>query len=296
VTEMEEELGEIRTSDGRLVAFSRYGPTDGHRVMFHYGTPGTRQVGPRLIRALERQGAQMLVFDRPGYGASTRWAGRRVADVVTDVTALADLHGWDRFAVWGGSGGGPHALACAALLSDRVERCASVVGPAPYGASGLDWFDGMSPGNVEEFTRALEGEDSYRPLVERLAREAVEAARAGEVSIPAEYGLPEADLAALRARIGDPGHLDRIIAAHTDGVDGWVDDCMAMTRPWGFDLGEIRVPISIWYGPDDVLCPRGHAEWLLSHVRGAERHELPHGHMLEEDDLDAIFSWVLGDG
>jgi pimeloyl-ACP methyl ester carboxylesterase len=289
---MIEESGEVRRDDGRMVAFSRYGPADGRRVVFHYGTPGTRHVGPRMTAVLERQGVEMLVLDRPGYGASTRWKGRRVADVVADVVSVADLHDWDRFAVWGGSGGGPHALACAAALPDRVERCASVVGPAPFDAAGLDWFEAMSPGNVEEFSRAAEGEDSYRPLVERLAREAVEAVRAGEVPISADYELPDSDQASLRARLGDPGHLDRTIAAHTHGVDGWIDDCIAMTRPWGFDPESIRVPVSIWYGPEDVLCPRGHAEWLLAHVPGSERRELPHGHVLDDAELDAIYGWL----
>ena len=181
---MDEESGEFHASDGRLVTFSRYGPVGGHKVVGHNGTPGTRHLGPRMTAALERHGVQMLVLDRPGYGTSSRWPGRRVADVVTDVQALADRQAWDRFAVWGGSGGGPHALACAGLLAGRVTRCASVVGPAPYGSDGLDgldWFGGMSPGNVEEFSRALEGEDSYRPLVEELAQEAVDAAQAGQV-------------------------------------------------------------------------------------------------------------------
>jgi hypothetical protein len=99
--------------------------------------------------------------------------------------------------VWGA----PHALACAALLPDRVRRGDSVVGPAPFDAEGLDWFAGMSAGNVEEFTRARLGEAAYRPLVERLAREAVASVEAGQVQIPGDYDLPEADLEALRGRL-----------------------------------------------------------------------------------------------
>lgn len=293
---MAERSGEFQSLDGRRVAFSRYGPDGGRPVLFHYGSPGTRHLGPRMVDAVERHGVRLLVLERPGYGASTRRPGRSIADVVADAAALVEMQGWERFSVWGGSGGGPHALACASLLAARVERCASVVGPAPQDADGLNWFDGMSPGNVEEFTLARQGEAAYRPLVERLAREAVDAARAGEVSIPTDYALPEADLAALRSRIADPGHLERTVAAHTDGVDGWIDDCIAMTRPWGFDPGGIAVPVSIWYGPDDVLCPRGHAEWLLSRIPGSERHELPHGHILEAGDLDAIYSWLAVDG
>ena len=234
----------------------------------------------------------MLIVDRPGYGGSGRCAGRRIADVVVDVVAATELHGWDRFAIWGGSGGGPHALACAALLGDRVERCASVVGPAPYDAEGLDWFDGMSPGNVEEFSRVLEGEAAFRPLVERLSREAIEAIRAEALPLSADYELPESDRAALRARLSDPGNRDRMVATFS-GVDGWIDDCIAMTTPWGFDPTAITVPVSVWYGSGDALCPTGHSEWLVRNVPGAERHELPGGHVLDDAALDAIHAWLV---
>jgi pimeloyl-ACP methyl ester carboxylesterase len=126
-------------------------------MLFHYGTPGVRLLSPQAVGAAVRCGVRLLVPDRPGYGGSSRRPGRRVADVVEDIVQLADALGWDRFATWGGSGGAPHALACAALLPDRVRRCASVVGPAPFDADRLDWFAGMSAGNVEEFTRALGG-------------------------------------------------------------------------------------------------------------------------------------------
>ena len=116
---MIEESGEFRSADGRRVPFSRYGQAAGRRVVFHYGTPGTRHLSERATNVLARQGAQILVLDRPGYGESSRQPGRGVADVVDDVAMVADLHGWDRFAVWGGSGGGPHALACASLLAER---------------------------------------------------------------------------------------------------------------------------------------------------------------------------------
>jgi len=246
-----------------------------------------------MTGAVERHGVRLVVLDRPGYGTSTRWPGRTVADVVTDVRAFADREGWDQFAVWGASGGGPHALACGVLLAGRVTRCASVVGPAPYGAAGLDWFDGMAPGNVEEFSRALEGEDAYRPLVERLAQEAVDAAHNRQLPASLASELAEADIAALRMRMEDEGYLERILAANRDGVDGWIDDCIAFTRPWGIDPSAIDVPVSIWYGRQDVLCPRNHAEWLLSNIPKAERHELPKGHLLDDEALDALYGWLL---
>jgi pimeloyl-ACP methyl ester carboxylesterase len=288
-----EESGEYRASDGRLVTYSLFGPADGRPVVFHNGTPGSRHLGPRMTRTVERHGVRLLVLDRPGYGTSSRSPGRSVADVVTDVQAVIDRLGWSHFAVWGASGGGPHALACAGLLADRVTSCASVVGPAPYPAQGFDWFEGMSPGNVEEFSRALEGEDSYRPLVERLAKEAVDAAQVGEVPASLASELPEADIAAIRTRMEDEGYVDRVLAANRDGVDGWVDDCIAFTMPWGVDPSAIDVPVSVWYGRDDVLCPRNHSEWLLSNIPNAERHELPHGHLLDDEALDAIYARLL---
>jgi pimeloyl-ACP methyl ester carboxylesterase len=290
--ETQQRHGEFRTPDGRTVAYCHYGPSSGARVVFHYGTPGTMHLPPRVLDVLERTGVQLLVMDRPGYGGSTRHPGRRVVDVVDDVVQLVDHHEWQRFAVWGGSGGGPHALACAASLPDRVERCACVVSPAPFDAPDLDWLAGMSPGNVEEFTRAQEGEESYRPLVERLAREAVTAAQAGQPEVSLAYELPDADLEALRDRVLEAGHLDRTMAAYAEGVDGWIDDCIAFTRPWGIDPTRIETPVSIWYGPDDVLCPRSHAEWLLAHIPNAVREELPGGHLLADQSLERIYRWL----
>lgn len=287
---------ELPMSDGRTLTYCLYGPDDGVPVIFHYGTPGVRLLSPQLVRAAVRRGIRLLVPDRPGYGGSSRRPGRRVVDVVGDVSRLADALGWNRFATWGGSGGAPHALACAALLTDRVRRCASVVSPAPFDAEGLDWFAGMSPGNVEEFTRARSGEAAYRPLVERLAREAVASVEVGELQIPPDYNLPEADLAALRGRLLEPGHPKRTRMAYLGGVDGWIDDIMAMTRSWGFHLSQIDAPVSVWYGPDDALSPRGHAEWLIAHIPGAERRELPTGgHLLDDNDLDSLYAWLTSE-
>jgi pimeloyl-ACP methyl ester carboxylesterase len=262
-------------------------------VFFHNGTPGTRHLAPRMWGAVERHDIELIVMDRPGYGISTRWPGRSVADVVEDVVLVADSRGWGSFAVWGASGGGPHALACAAMATERVERCASVVGPAPFDAAGLDWFEKMSPGNVEELTLARRGEDAYRPLAERLAKDAVAAVQEGRIPLSEEYELPAADIAALQQRLAEPGFVERTMAANAHGVDGWIDDCIAMTRPWGFDPTQITVPVSIWYGPDDVLCPSTHAEWLLAHIPGAERQQLSSGHLLDDDALDAVYRWVL---
>jgi pimeloyl-ACP methyl ester carboxylesterase len=144
----------VRSADGRRLAVKISGHPTGHPVFMLHGTPGSR-VGPfPKTRVLYELGVRLISFDRPGYGGSDRLDSRRVADVVPDVVAIADELNFNRFAVLGRSGGGPDALACAALLPDRVTRVGVLVSLAPWAAEGLDWFAGMTESNVREYTAA----------------------------------------------------------------------------------------------------------------------------------------------
>jgi pimeloyl-ACP methyl ester carboxylesterase len=283
--------GHVEVGD-RRVDFCLYNIGSPRRAVFEYGTPGTRWLSAQLTTAAKSAGFELLAIDRPGYATTSRRCGRRIVDVVDDVSAVLGAVGWDGFAVWGGSGGAPHALAIASRLPDRVSACASVVGLAPYDARGLDWYAGMSPGNVAEFTAAVRGEDAYRPLVERVADEAIATIEAGGIQVAADYELPESDRRALDDRRAEDGYLERMRATYTGGVDGWIDDCIAMTRPWGFDLAEIAVPTSVWYGIDDVLVSRAHAEHLLAAIPHAEGRELSGGHVLDDRDFSAVYEWL----
>lgn len=284
---------EIATPDGRTLHYSLYGPEHGPRVVCHNGTPGTRLLSPSGIELIERLGVRVLIADRPGYGGSTRQPNRRIADVAPDIELIADGHGWETFGTWGGSGGGPHALACAALLPKRVTRCATVGGLAPYGTD-FEWFANMSPGNVEEFKKAIAGEAVYRPLVEQLGRKVLAQVEHGAPAIPLAYGIPASDMDEMRRRLtADPiGLIERTRRAWVDGADGWIDDCIAMVHPWGFDVARIDMPVSVWYGSDDVLSPRGHAEWLIANIREAERRMIPGGHMLADDAFAETLRWA----
>jgi pimeloyl-ACP methyl ester carboxylesterase len=276
----------------RRVEYRLYNRGADRRALFQYGTPGTRWLSPQLIDAARMAGFELLVIDRPGYGGTSRRPGRRVVDVVEDVRTVLDVVNWDRFAVWGGSGGAPHALAIAAGLPDRVTACASVVGLAPYDAPGLDWYAGMSRGNVDEFQAAAQGERAYRPIVERLAIDAMASVEAGGIQVAGDYELPEVDRRALAARHEEDGFLERMDLTYRHGVDGWIDDCIAFTHPWGFELSQITTPTSIWYGPADVLASRAHHEHLLSVVPESSRHELSGGHVLSAADLAAVYDWL----
>lgn len=153
--------------DGRRLRYRSAGDPSGPLVVHHHGTPSSGALLPDWQADAERQGLHLVGVDRSGYAGSTADPGRRMREVVADTLALADHLGAGRFLTWGISGGGPHALACAALAPDRVTAAASVGGPAPYDAAGLDYTAGMGEGNVAEFAAAAEGGSSLRELLER---------------------------------------------------------------------------------------------------------------------------------
>ena len=178
----------------------------------------------------------------------------------------------------GWSGGGPHALACAALLPDRCSAAATLAGVAPREAAGLDWSSGMADENVAEFGAAETSEEALTAFVEGMA------ADLGDVTGPeladALGGLvPEVDRAALEAGLADAlAESFRRAVAH--GVAGWRDDDLAFVRPWGFDLDSIAVPVAVWQGSGDRMVPFGHGQWLAEHVPGAQaRFEPGEGHL-----------------
>jgi len=237
-------------------------------VFLLHGTPGSR-LGPRpRASVLHRLGIRLISFDRPGYGDSDRMAGRRVSDVAADVLAIANDYGLPRrFAVVGRSGGGPHALACAALLPDRVSRAAVLVGLAPHGADGLDWFDGMAQSNVTEFTAAAK---RYEDIVAHT-KAVANAVRADPASLLArlQADLPDSD----RRVVADRGIRSMLLETYAEALRtsayGWVDDAMAFCSPWGFDPASVTVPVLLWHGAHDVFSPASHARWLADRIPSA---------------------------
>src|SRR5436190_22726157 len=159
----------VAAVDGRTLTIAEWGDPDGFPVFSLHCTPGSRFVGQANANAYADVGARVLTYDRPGYGGSDRFRGRRVVDCVADVSAIADSLGIERFAVSGGSWGGPHSLAVAARLPERVTRAACIAGVAPFDMPGFDWFAGMDAVNIEELDWALEGEDVLARGIERTA-------------------------------------------------------------------------------------------------------------------------------
>jgi pimeloyl-ACP methyl ester carboxylesterase len=264
--------------DGRTLEYLVEGPADGRTLVLHHGTPGGAVRCAPLADPALRLGYRVVHTSRPGYGGSTPQPGRRVADVAADTTAVLDALGADDFVTLGWSGGGPHALACAALLPDRCRGAATVAGVAPYPAEGLDWLAGMGDENQTEFAAAFAGREALEKFM----------AEAGPVMAVVQ---PDEVIGALGDLISDVdkqalvGDLAAYLAESSrysvsTGIAGWRDDDLAFVARWGFDLGAIRVPVSVWQGDQDRMVPVGHGRWLASHVAGATAHLVPgEGHL-----------------
>lgn len=285
----------VTSPDGRTLCFAEWGDPAGFPVFSLHGTPGGRLNRHPDQSKYAEAGARVITYDRPGYGGSDRHAGRAVADCVADVAALADHLGIGPFAVTGGSGGGPHSLAVAARLGERVVRARCVVGIAPYALEELDFFAGMDPPNVTEFGWALEGETRLVPELERELREmAQRVAQDPTKLLGDDWALDDADRAVLsRPEFGE------VIRESTEdlargGAWGWVDDDLAFVRPWGFELAEIAVPVQVRYGSKDVLVPAAHGAWLGAHIPGAEVVvEDAEGHLGDPDRVVEETRWLV---
>jgi pimeloyl-ACP methyl ester carboxylesterase len=268
----------IGLPDGRDLEVEVSGPDGAPVLLFHGGTPGgSAQLAP-MARGAHARGLRLVTLSRPGYGASTRRPGRTVADAVDDAAVVLDHVGVDTCLVAGWSGGGPHALAIGALLPDRVRGVLCIAGVAPYDAEGLDFLAGMGEDNIEEFGAALKGEDALRAWLDNVRPELV-AVTPDHVSASLDTLLPPVDEAALTGEFAE--HLaESFRQSVATGVDGWLDDDLAFTRPWGFDLGAIAVPTYLWQGSDDLMVPFAHGQWLAEQIPGVTAHLEPgEGHL-----------------
>ena len=283
----------VRLADGRQLDVLTGGAEDGPALVTHHGTPGEAHRYAGWADAVGTRGMRFVAYSRPGYAGSTRSPGRSVADATADVAELLDQLGVDRFVSLGGSGGGPHSIACAALLAERCLAATALVTVAPWGAEGLDWMREMAQINIDEFGAALEGEAALRAWMASEG-EVFRHVTGAEIRSALGEALPPVDQAVMTATYAERS-ADHMRRALRDGFDGWVDDDLAFTRPWGFELGSISVPVTIWQGELDRLVPWSHGEWLAARIPGAEfRLAEGHGHFsLGETNREEILDWLL---
>jgi pimeloyl-ACP methyl ester carboxylesterase len=277
--------------DGRILRIREAGDPRGKPVFTLHGNPGSRLLYEPHVRDATRRGIRLIGYDRPGYGGSTRNAGRNVADAARDVRAIADALGIERLAVWGISTGGAPALACAALLSGRVVAAASLAALAPYPAEGLDWFEGMGDTNRLGFQRIIADRAAWASYANLTVETASNPERLIEEFSPL---LSEVDRTALDTELAT-FFVNQIREGLRPSIAGDIDDQLAQTLPWGFDFTTIRVPLQYWHGEQDRFFPVSHGRWLAARLPRAEVHIEPHdGHLtLFTQRIPAVHEWLV---
>jgi pimeloyl-ACP methyl ester carboxylesterase len=271
---------DLKLSDGRTLHIYDTGAddADGRLVVFwHHGTPNIGVPPEPLFAAAARLGIRWVSYDRPGYGGSTPYPGRDVASAATYVSTIADALSIDRFAVMGHSGGAPHALACGALLAERVLGVVSVAGLAPFGAEGLEWFTGMTPSGAAELRAATEGRAALKDYLESTEFDR-------EMFIPADHAALSGAWSWLNDVVGP---------AVEGGAGGLIDDDLAYVVPWGFDPAQVIAPILLVHGGRDRVVPSSHSEWLALRCPSAELRLCPDdGHISVLNSSAAAMAWL----
>src|SRR4051794_13502362 len=265
------EQRDLPTPDGRILAAVDAGGT-GPVVFWHPGSPHTGDLLEPVLAAAAEAGVRLLSAARPGYGRSTPLPGRDVAVGAADAALVADAFGVERFASVGYSGGGPHALACAALLPERTTAVATLAGIGPY-TDDFDWFGGMAA-----------------PAALTAAR----GGRAARAAVPDEFepaSFVESDWAALDGSWGVLGSDAQRSGAQGD--TGLIDDDVAFASDWGFAPAAVTVPVLIVQGDADRVVPPAHAAWLLDRLPDAELRIRPgDGHVAVLAALPDVLRWL----
>jgi pimeloyl-ACP methyl ester carboxylesterase len=268
----------VETADGRRLRVEVAG--DGRRVVLvQVGSPNAGVLYHGWVPDAAGRGLTLITYDRPGYRGSSGQLGRMVADCAADVRRLSEVVGFKRCVVWGFSGGGPHALACGALLDDLVAAVATIGSPAPFDAPGLDFLAGRSDEDREDHELFLSDRAEWGRHGEQQRQELL-AMSAGELAEQWAVGKSAADGAVLHGEFGVWLHR-AVQAALASCNDGWIEDDIALFHsPWGFDPASISIPVKVWHGLEDRFVPFEHGRWLAEAIPGAQAELRDHdGHL-----------------
>jgi pimeloyl-ACP methyl ester carboxylesterase len=258
--------GTVIAADGRTIEFAVWG-NGGVPLVFHHGTPGAPDHPAASVAAAVERGMRLVSYARPGYQGSTPLPGRDVASCAADVATVLDEIGADTFLGAGWSGGGPHALACSALLRERCLGTLCLAGIAPFDAEGLDWMAGMGEDNVTEFGAAAAGKQLLSEFLESVLP-GFSTLTVDEVEASLRSLLASIDVAALTGDFGE-FMVRSFRAALSGGIAGWRDDDLAFMKPWGFELAHTG-PVTLWHGDQDRMVPVAHGAWLAKRLPKAE--------------------------
>jgi pimeloyl-ACP methyl ester carboxylesterase len=252
----------VQLSDGRVLGYAEYGPATGPALVLCHGSPGSRLDAPHMWPG--EPAIRVIAPDRPGFGTSTFQPGRRLTDWADDVRQLADSLRIDRFLVAGFSGGGPHALAVAHELPDRVIAAGCIGGAGPI--EGPDALAGMNRANRMIFRLARKTPQALGLLIAPHAY--LIRHQPGRVVDRAtrDRHMPEAD----RAVMADPRQRELMITAGTEafrqGIRGLIHEAHICAQPWGFDPATISPPVFLWHGDHDTNVPIAMARHLAAQI------------------------------
>ncbi len=290
---MSETSRAIVLDDGRTIRINEGGKANGMPFLALRGSPQSQRLYHGWVEDALARGIRLITYERPGYGKSTAQPGRTVASAAQDVAAIARALGLRRLLIWGVSGGGPHTLACAALLPNLVAAAAVLASPAPYPAEGLDYFAGMGEMNVTETLAAISGKKEGARAIEKSAADLL-CATPETIEQSFRTLLCPADVAALTTDFAS-----FVVKSIREGIGesrgGWIDDEMAFVSPWGFELSQIRIPVLLLHGSQDRMVPFSHGQWLASKIPTAEPRLLAgDGHLtISLQRIPEVHEWLL---
>ncbi len=269
-------MPQFKLKDGRELEILDNGINSERAIIFHHGTPGHASAWSPWLEEATISGVRAISYSRAGYGTSDRNPGRSVISINNDIAQILDAKNIVKFVSIGWSGGGPHALAN--TFEPRNVGAISLAGVGAFGASDLDFLEGMGPENHDEFGAALKGE---AVITQWMNENAVPMKQVTGSDIREAFGglIGDADKAVLEGAVAD-----EMAATMRNGLavsfDGWIDDDLVFIKPWGFDLAAITKPVILWQGDDDFMVPHAHSYWLEKHIPTAQLSFIPgHGHI-----------------
>lgn len=279
--------------DGRTLAVHSYGAPDGSPCVYVPGTPASGLAGELYDDAARTAGVRLLSVDKPGYGGSTYQRRRTLVGFAADIEHLADSLGMGRFAVIGESGGGPHALAVAHSLPSRVTLAVVAAGMGPADDPAV--LAGMKPENRRLVGLARRGSWAVRLPMAQTRRALRSPGRRERLVAATLAAAGSGDARALRemAAVDDVTAVARDALRHSSR--GAAQELALLARPWGFDPADIRCPVQLWHGSEDVNVPAPVAEGLARQIPGAVvRLFAGEGHAVCWSQRHAVMTSVAG--
>ncbi len=275
--------------DGRVLGYAEYGHPEGSPLLFFHGFPSSRLEGRGIDAIARRRRLRVIAPDLPGFGLSTFQPNRRIVDWPADVRALADHIKLKRFAILGGSGGGPYALACAhALPREKLSGLGVISGAPPWqaGSHMMPWFAKATyaaawylPSGLRLTTSALVNVLKWAATTGPVTRwldgflEQLKQKREKEGQLPVE-GEENSTAEERRARL-----IQIAFEGFAQGAEGFVYETQLLTQDWGFRFEDVTYEkIRIWHGVQDKNAPIEMMRYM------AER--LPHAELKEYEGED----------